>query len=85
MKLLIRIAIRGYQRFLSPVIHCIGGPGSGCRYQPTCSDYFLQAVMHHGSFKGSWLGTKRICRCHPWGGEGYDPVPGCEHLPLPQR
>lgn len=75
MKALIRLAIRGYQKILSPVIHSIGGPGSGCRYTPTCSEYFLQAVDTHGVFRGTWLGLKRIARCHPWGGSGHDPVP----------
>ncbi len=78
MKPLVRIAIRGYQKFISPVIHFIGGPGCGCRYTPTCSEYFLQAVEKYGILSGGWLGVKRICRCHPWGGRGYDPVPGTE-------
>ena len=76
MKLLVRILIRGYQRFISPVIHFLGGPGSGCRFTPTCSEYFLQAVEHHGFLRGSWLGVLRILRCNPWGGCGHDPVPG---------
>lgn len=75
MKTLIRLVIRGYQKILSPVIHFIGGPGSGCRYTPTCSEYFLQSVEVHGVFRGSWLGLKRIARCQPWGGSGHDPVP----------
>lgn len=75
MRLIVRILIRGYQRFISPVIHFVGGPGSGCRYTPTCSEYFLQAVQKHGFLRGSWLGTRRILRCHPWGGQGHDPVP----------
>lgn len=75
MKWLVRILIRGYQSFISPVIHFIGGPGSGCRFTPTCSEYFLQAVEKHGFFRGSWLGTVRIIRCNPWGGQGHDPVP----------
>lgn len=78
MKSILCLLIRGYQRFLSPPLHFLGGPGSGCRYQPTCSHYCLQAVTHHGVIKGSWLGLKRICRCHPWGGQGFDPVPGCQ-------
>jgi putative membrane protein insertion efficiency factor len=75
MRGLIRICIRTYQLTLSPLLVAIGGPGSGCRFQPTCSDYFLQAVEKHGAWRGSWLGLKRIGRCHPWGGSGHDPVP----------
>jgi putative membrane protein insertion efficiency factor len=46
-----------------------------CRYTPTCSEYAIQAVRKHGIFKGGWLALRRIARCHPWGGSGYDPVP----------
>ncbi len=46
-----------------------------CRYTPTCSQYMIEAVTKYGVFKGGWLGIKRILRCHPWGGSGYDPVP----------
>ncbi|MGE9270304.1 MAG: membrane protein insertion efficiency factor YidD [Verrucomicrobiales bacterium] len=69
------LGIRMYQRFLSPVLHALAGPLGGCRFDPTCSHYFLQAVQQHGPWKGSWIGLRRILRCHPWGGHGYDPVP----------
>lgn len=61
--------IKVYQYTLSPLL------GSNCRYSPTCSSYTIQAIQEWGPLKGSWLGLKRIGRCHPWGGEGYDPVP----------
>ncbi len=56
--------------------HCISPftPPS-CRYTPTCSQYAVEALKRYGIFKGSWLAVKRIARCHPWGGSGYDPVP----------
>ena len=75
MRGLIRICIRIYQMTLSPLLKALGGPASGCRFQPTCSEYFLQSVQAHGALRGSWLGLKRIGRCHPWGGAGQDPVP----------
>lgn len=55
----------------------IGSPWVGhyCRYQPTCSAYTLEALEKHGAFKGSWFAMRRIGRCNPWGGQGYDPVP----------
>ena len=46
-----------------------------CRYVPSCSEYAIQAVRKYGAIKGSWLAGKRLMRCHPWGGSGYDPVP----------
>ena len=49
--------------------------GRQCRYTPTCSAYALEALQKHGLLKGSWLAFKRILRCAPWGGSGYDPVP----------
>ncbi len=68
-RLLLILAVRFYQKFLSPLC-----PGV-CRYTPTCSQYMIEAIQTHGIVKGLWLGTKRILRCHPWGGSGYDPVP----------
>lgn len=46
-----------------------------CRYAPSCSEYAIQAVRKYGAIKGSWLAGKRLMRCHPWGGSGYDPIP----------
>ena len=46
-----------------------------CRYQPSCSAYAITALRRYGAAKGGWMALKRICRCHPWGGQGYDPVP----------
>ena len=46
-----------------------------CRFRPTCSAYFIEAVRKHGAFRGGWLGVKRVLRCHPFGGQGEDPVP----------
>ncbi len=63
-------AIRAYQKVLSPFL------GSNCRYYPTCSSYTYEAIEIHGAAKGSWLGIKRIGRCHPWHEGGLDPVPG---------
>ncbi len=72
----IRLLIRGYKLLVSPILTWLtGGPGSGCRYEPSCSLYFLEACEVHGVARGSWLGLKRIGRCHPWGGFGPDPVP----------
>lgn len=61
--------IRFYQKCISPMLPNV------CRYRPSCSEYFIEALTVHGVVKGSWLGVKRILRCHPWGGSGYDPVP----------
>jgi putative membrane protein insertion efficiency factor len=49
--------------------------GNNCRYDPSCSEYALEALKKHGAFRGTWLAARRIGRCHPWGGSGYDPVP----------
>ena len=63
------LLIRIYQFLLSPIM-----PAS-CRFNPTCSQYSLEALREHGLYKGTILAVKRISKCHPWGGEGHDPVP----------
>lgn len=62
--------IRGYQRFISPLL------GPRCRFYPSCSHYALEAIQLHGPFRGGWLGFRRILRCHPLNPGGFDPVPG---------
>jgi len=76
MKIILRILalpfmalIKLYQWILSPLL------GPKCRFTPTCSQYALEAFKKYGIFKGFWLSARRISRCHPWGGHGYDPVP----------
>ena len=72
---LIRCFIRGYQLWISPILSFFAGPGTGCRFEPTCSHYFLQACETYGVLQGSALGFRRLARCHPWGRYGHDPVP----------
>jgi putative membrane protein insertion efficiency factor len=67
--------VKLYQWTVSPFLVWLCGPGSGCRFEPTCSRYMMEAVMAHGALRGFWLGLKRLARCHPWGGCGCDPVP----------
>lgn len=61
--------VRFYQLGISPWF-----PGS-CRYHPTCSAYAIEAIRRHGSLRGVYMSARRVARCHPWGGHGYDPVP----------
>jgi putative membrane protein insertion efficiency factor len=76
MARILRIFLKVYKATLSPFLALLtGGPGTGCRFAPTCSEYFVEAVEVHGLMVGTWLGLKRILRCHPWGSSGYDPVP----------
>lgn len=69
MKTLLQLPIRFYRWLISPML------GTNCRYHPSCSAYALEAIEKHGAARGSWLSLRRVCRCHPWGGDGYDPVP----------
>ena len=77
MKNFLIALIKIYQKCISPLFpDC-------CRYTPSCSQYGIEALRLHGALKGSWLTIKRICRCHPWGGSGCDPVPlPTQHTPL---
>lgn len=68
--------VRLYRCTLSPAKIFLFGPLGQCRFEPSCSAYAIAAVKTHGAVLGSWLALKRICRCHPWGGCGEDPVPG---------
>ena len=63
------IVIRAYQLLISPML------GSNCRFAPTCSEYAMESLKSHGLIKGLFLTIKRIGKCHPWGGHGYDPIP----------
>lgn len=69
LKTLLILPIRFYRACISPMFPPV------CRYTPTCSQYAIEAITKHGALRGSWLAIKRIARCHPWGGSGYDPVP----------
>ncbi|MBO4723888.1 MAG: membrane protein insertion efficiency factor YidD [Bacteroidaceae bacterium] len=66
---LLMLPIRFYRKFISPLT-----PPS-CRFTPTCSEYAIEAITKHGPFKGTWLAIRRVLRCRPGGGSGYDPVP----------
>ena len=76
LSLVLRALIIVYRYGVSPVL------GANCRYEPSCSAYAQEAIGVHGPFVGSWLAVKRVFRCNPWGGAGYDPVPQdryCDH------
>jgi uncharacterized protein len=65
----LRCAVKGYRWCVSPLL------GPACRFYPSCSEYAEQALAKHGAWRGSWLALKRVCRCGPWHGGGYDPLP----------
>jgi putative membrane protein insertion efficiency factor len=69
MRALLIGIINLYRWFISPLL------GPNCRFYPSCSCYARDAILHHGAMRGSWLGLRRILRCHPWHPGGYDPVP----------
>lgn len=78
MSKLVIILLRAYRRVLSPWL------GNRCRFHPTCSSYAEEAVGRFGVLRGSWLGLRRIARCHPFHPGGFDPVPGQQDRPEPQ-
>jgi putative membrane protein insertion efficiency factor len=61
------LPVRFYQIAIGPMLPKV------CRYEPSCSEYFITAVQKHGAMRGTWKGACRICRCHPWGSSGFDP------------
>ena len=61
------LLVRGYQWTISPLL------GRRCRFEPSCSQYMIEAVQKYGVVRGTLKGTARVCRCHPWGGSGFDP------------
>ena len=69
LRLSVLLPIRFYQWVISPMLP------AACRYQPTCSAYAVEAITRHGVLAGGWLTLRRLLRCHPWGGSGFDPVP----------
>ena len=68
--------VRGYQVVLGPLL------GGRCRFNPSCSYYGIEALRVHGALRGGWLTVRRVCRCHPWGGCGHDPVPPKTETPV---
>ena len=77
-KILLKAPIHLYRWTLKPLI------GWPCRHLPSCSEYGLDAIEKNGAWRGGWLTLSRICRCHPWGSDGFDPAPDitCEHHPI---
>lgn len=71
--------IRVYKIVLSPLF------AGSCRYVPGCADYMTESVTRFGFIRGGWLGTRRLCRCHPFGGHGYDPVPESQNHPVDHK
>ena len=75
MRKILIILLKGYGYLVSPWL------GNNCRYLPSCSEYAETAILTHGAARGSWLATKRVCRCHPWHEGGLDPVPPAPDKP----
>jgi putative membrane protein insertion efficiency factor len=78
VQIILIFVVRLYRWTLSPAKTFLCGPLAQCRFTPSCSEYALGALKTHGALNGSWLAAKRVCRCHPWGDCGHDPVPPAE-------
>lgn len=74
MKKTVIFSIKLYQKFISPLIDAVFGQANTCRYQPTCSEYMIEAIRKYGALKGVGMGLKRIARCNPYHKGGFDPV-----------
>jgi putative membrane protein insertion efficiency factor len=74
---LLILLVRGYQRFISPLL------GPRCRFYPSCSAYAVESLRTHGAARGSWLALRRLLRCHPWNPGGLDPVPPSTRMARP--
>ena len=79
MTYLLLLLVRGYRRFVSPLLR------PSCRFAPSCSAYAEEALRRHGGVRGGWLAVRRIARCHPFHPGGYDPVPDVVPGPSPRR
>jgi len=77
MKAAIQLLLRGYKRWISPMLP------HACRFVPTCSEYALEAIERYGALRGSWLAVTRLLRCHPFARAGHDPVPEPWHSASP--
>jgi putative membrane protein insertion efficiency factor len=75
IQIILILLIRAWRWTLSPAMTFLFGPLSQCRFTPGCSAYALEAIQRYGALSGGWLAARRICRCHPWGDCGHDPVP----------
>jgi hypothetical protein len=73
---LLLLLLRGYHWLIVPARRLLLGPAPSCRFIPTCSVYAADAVRTLGAFRGGGFAVRRLCRCHPWGGFGFDPIPG---------
>ncbi len=72
MRRVLIVFLRIYQYTVRPLL------GPRCRFYPSCSDYAVEAIEHHGAARGAWLATRRLCKCHPWHEGGFDPVPASQ-------